>query len=234
MFSVPLQLRQEKLELRIKHPLDLIDSEAQMSRLLSIIGAISLGAVGMWLFGSRQVQDQPAQAPLVAIEEMGHLASVKVNYANVIEFTEKIAQGIPWTQWEVHLGGTKVLLVARGDCMVGTDLRAARYENTDKTARTADLVLPSPKLLTARVNHDSRAKGGSYFYTISSEGIEPLLPWSSSRTKAADSALARAQQDIERSCSTPDVLETAKKNAETVLLPTFSAIGWKVKLRWKQ
>src|SRR5512144_2193085 len=122
-----------------------------MTKVLSIIGAIVLGAVGMWFFEATPSKMPPPQPPLMSLQEMGHLTSVKVNYANVIEFTERMTQDIPWTQWELRLGGTTVLLVARGDCLVGTDFRLAKYESANETARTAVLVLPVPKPISARV-----------------------------------------------------------------------------------
>jgi len=170
----------------------------------------------------------------MSLEQMGHLATVKVNYANVIEFTEKITEDIPWTQWEFRFGGTKVLLVARGDCLVGTDFRLAKYLEVNQELRSAILVLPEPKAISARVSHDLRERGGSYFYAVTGTGIEPIIPGSANRTRAIDAALGAAQQDISRVCISPDVLAMARKNAEATLFPAFSAIGWKVNIRWAQ
>lgn len=164
---------------------------------------------------------------------MGHLVSVKVRYANVIEFTQQITQGIPWTQWELKLGGTQVLLVARGDCLVGADMRQARYEAVDAAARTAVLRLPVPATLSARVDHGPRDQGGSYFYAVQGTGIEPLIPGSAHRTQAIDTALQRAQQDVERTCQASSTVATAKENAEAVLKPLFAATGWTVQVRWQ-
>jgi len=206
-----------------------------MTKFLSLVGAIAIGAFGMWLFGKNSPPPPlPPPPPLISLEQMGHLVTVKVNYANVLEFTERIAQDIPWTQWELRFGGTKVLLVARGDCLVGIDFRLAKYLEVNKDLRSTVLVLPKPKVISARVSHEPREKGGSYFYAITGTGIEPITPGSTNRTKAIDVALMAAQTDISRVCSNPDVLATARKNAEVTLLPAFSAIGWKVNLRWAQ
>lgn len=204
-----------------------------MNKHLSVIGALALGAIVMWLFGPKKIEDRPPpQAPLMSLEQMGHLVSVKVNYSNVIESFEKRTQDIPGTQWELRLGGTKVLLVARGDCLVGTDLRLAKYQEVDQSKRSADLVLPAPKTISARVNHASRENGGSYFYAITNSGIEPIVPGSNNQTKATDTALRQAEQDIAKVCSGVDVIATAKKNTEAILLPTFTASGWKINVRW--
>lgn len=207
-----------------------------MSKFLNFLGAIALGAGIMWIVGlsnpPKAPPPVPTQPPLISLENMGHLASVKVNYANVIEFSEKTTQDIPWTQWELRFGGTKVLLVARGDCLIGTDIRLARYVNTDEESRTTTLSLPSPTPISARVSHEPREKGGSYFYTLDDSGIAPLVD-SGKRIKAIDGALKRAQGDIDKACRSTDVLATAKKNTEAVLMPVFSAIGWKVQIKWQ-
>lgn len=201
--------------------------------ILAFLGAVTIGVLGMWLFGPKPESKLPAQTPLISLEKMGHLVSVKVNYADVIEFTEQRTQEIPWTQWELNLGGTKVLLIARGDCTIATNLRAASYQNIDAEKRTFTLLMPEPKPMQIRVNHEPREKGGSYFYAITSEGLEPLIPDSSNRSLAINNSLAFAQKQIERSCNRPQIIAIAKKNAEDVLSATFQATGWKPKYQWK-
>ncbi len=125
-----------------------------------------------------------------------------------------------------------MLLVARGDCLVGTDMRQARYEAVDSQARTAVLRLPSPTVISARVDHRPREQGGSYFYAVQGTGIEPLLPGSRNRTQAIDAALAQAQRDVQRSCSAAPMLAAAREKAEAVLTPLWAATGWKVQVRW--
>ena len=107
---------------------DYMSLENRMSWVLSLVGAVAVGVVAMWILGPTKKEPPLSTPPLISLEKMGHLVSLKVNYADVIEFTAKQALGIPWTDWELRLGSTKVLLVARGDCTVATDLRAAKYE----------------------------------------------------------------------------------------------------------
>lgn len=204
-----------------------------LKSILALLGAVTIGVVGMWLFGPKPESKLPAQTPLISLEKMGHLVSVKVNYADVIEFTEQRTQEIPWTQWELNLGGTKVLLIARGDCTIATNLRAAKYQNIDAEKRTFTLLMPEPKPMQIRVNHEPREKGGSYFYAITSEGLEPLIPDSSNRSLAINNSLAFAQKQIERSCNRPQIIALAKKNAEDVLNATFQATGWKPTYAWQ-
>jgi hypothetical protein len=194
------------------------------------VGGLAIGAFLVWHFQPKRELLPP---PLFSLEKMGHLVSVKVNYADVIEFTENRALGIPWSQWEVRYGGTRVLLVAKGDCSVATDLRLAKYEEMDTAKRQVTMVLPAPTTLQARVNHAPADQGGSRLYAVSNQGIEAIIPGDSSRTKAVSSALALAQTKVEEACKASDVIAAAKANAETVLKGSFSAVGWNTRIRWK-
>jgi hypothetical protein len=178
---------------------------------------------------------QPAAPPppLISLEKMGHLVSLKMNYADIIEFTQPNAVDIPWTRREVPLGSTRVLLVARGDCTVATDLRQARYENIDNAARTLTVVLPQPAPLQARLNHEAREKGGSYFYAVTEQGLQTIIPDARTRTGAMDKALATAQASVQAACSQPALLATARANAAGVLHATLLATGWTPDVTWE-
>ncbi len=198
---------------------------------LLLVAAVAAAAA--WTVGRQQAPAPvPLAPPLAAVESLGELVSVRVRYANVIEFHRAMTQGIPWTRWELPIGETRVLLVARGDCLVGTDLRAARYEQVDTSARTAVLALPAPRTVSARVNHGTRDEGGSYFYALHGSGLEPLVPGSEHRTQAIEAALRVAQQDVEQACATPETSREARTNTEAVLKPLLSASGWNVAVRW--
>jgi hypothetical protein len=205
----------------------------RLTWVLSLLGALALGVAVTWMLMPRREANQPAPAPIISLEKMGQLVSVKVNYADIVEFTENRSFDIPWSQWELQLGGTKVLLVARGDCTVATNLSAARYERIDAKARTLTVVLPLPRPLQARINHASRENGGSYFYAITNLGLEPIIPDSTNRTQAINHALTWAQKDVERVCSRPAIQATAKQNAENVLRATYLATGWTPTFVWK-
>jgi hypothetical protein len=88
--------------------------------LVLVAGAAGLSAITAWQLKPEKEQSPPPP-PLVSVQEMGTLVSLKVNYANVLEFNNRITQEIPWTQWEIRFGGTRVLLIARGECLIGTN-----------------------------------------------------------------------------------------------------------------
>lgn len=199
---------------------------------LPILLVAVVAAVITFVLIKRPVEEAPAP-PLVSLEKMGHLVSLRMNYADVIEFTQPNAVDIPWSQWEVRLGSTRVLLVARGDCTLATDLRLARYEDIDNAARTLTVVLPAPSPLQARINHEPRAKGGSYFYAVTDQGLQAFIPSAQTRTTAMNNVLATAQKAVQTACSQPAVLTTAKDNAATVMQATLLATGWTPNVVWE-
>jgi hypothetical protein len=168
---------------------------------------------------------------ITSVQKMGHLVALKINVSDVIEFTQKNGLGIPWTAWNVPLGGTKVLYVLRGDCLLSTDLRAAAYAEKDASKRTATIVLPEPTVTSPRVNHD---KDGSYFYSVSSLGISKLPFGDDNRKIAENAAMQLAQKKVEEAGKSPEALQDAKDNAEKVLKGMFSALDWDLNVKWKK
>ena len=202
-----------------------------MQNILITLLVAALAALAAWKMKPEKEQ-VPAAPPLVSVQEMGTLATLKVNYANVIEFNKRVTQDIPWTQWEFRFGGTRVLLIARGECLIGTDLQSAKYEQLMPTTKTATLTLQSPKVFSARLNHDPKT-GGSYFYTVDNTGIAALIPGTDGQTRAMNRALQKGQGEIEAACSKPELMIAARKSAEAVLQPAVSATGWNIKIVWR-
>lgn len=187
----------------------------------------------MWFLRPVLVTSMPVMAPMISLEKMGHLVSVKVNYSDVIEFTEKSAIDVPFNR-EIRLGSTRALLVAKGDCTIATDLARARYENVDSEKRTLTVALTAPQALSIRINHDGRDRGGSYFYAMTENGLAALIADPGKRTRAADNALARAQAELARVCMSAPNVASAMQNAEAVLGSLYMSTGWTPTFRWKQ
>lgn len=202
-------------------------------RLIYPLLLFAAGAAGMWAATRTTGSEEPSRPPLVALERMGHLVVVKVNYSNIIDFLQPRTVGVPWTPWNVSLGGTKVLLVAKGDCTVASDLRKARYENVQLKRRHLTVTLAAPAPLQARVNFDGKARGGSYFYAITQHGLQPFLPSQKNRSTAVDDALKRAQGEVDQACRQPAILEAAKQNTEAIIRNLLLTTGWTADFVWR-
>ena len=195
--------------------------------------SVAAGGMAVALFMAPRNVDKPVSQPaILAIQQMGHLVSLKINYSDVIEFDEHYAIALPLNR-EIPLGGTTVLLVAKGDCTLATDLKAAAYDQVDHDKQTLTIALAAPQPLQARLIHDAKEKGGSYFYATSSRGLVALSPGSSNRTKAMNNALTRAQQAVTRTCTAAPNIAAAKQQAEQVLTTLFRQAGWTPAFAWK-
>ncbi len=64
---------------------------------LSLVGAVAVGIAGTSFLAGKSKELTPT-APLISLEKMGPLASLKVSYADVIEFTQNRTLGIPWSK----------------------------------------------------------------------------------------------------------------------------------------
>lgn len=200
---------------------------------LILVAAFVIAILYFWWAHLNQLSSENNQFPNIAIEKMGHLVATKVNYADVIEFTQKRSADIPWTNWELVWGSTKVLLIVKGDCAIGTDLRQAEYVNVNTKSHTFDLKLKTPKAIYARINHSPKKKGGSYLYGISNQGLELITPNSSNRITAINNAMSFAEKQILLTCNQKNMIVSAKNNTEQVLNSVFQSFGWKAKYSWE-
>lgn len=194
------------------------------------IASLAIGAGLAWWFKPTAPEQPP---PLTAIESMGHIVSVRVNFSDVIDFTLPRAVDIPGTPYEIRYGGTTVLLIAKGDCSLATDLRLAKYESVDANGRRLTVVLPSPTVIGARVNHSAPEKGGSRLYGVSNNGLEAFIPDLSNRNKAIDDAYRTAESRVAAACRSTEAIRQAKANTETLLSGMYRSTGWDVSFKWR-
>ncbi len=169
---------------------------------------------------------------ILEVQEMGALAVLKVSYANVIDLNKPMAKKFPLTNWKLTFGNTRVLLIAKGSCLIGTDLKLARYENIDLENRTASLVLQQPAIISVSVHHDPNHQG-SYLYSVDANGLSGIMPDSARTNAIINQAYAIAQQDIEQHCASQDYFNDAKKTTELVLAPLLAADpDWNIAIAW--
>lgn len=198
-----------------------------------LVVAAGVGVVGTLYFRPNPPGPPPVIAPMIALEKMGQIVSLRLNYSDVIEFSEKTAIDLPGDR-EILLGRTSALLVAKGDCTVGTDLTRARYKNIDSERHVLTVALSTPQPLSVRINHDGPDKGGSYFYSINERGPGTFIDAQGKRIKATNGALAKAQAELKRVCMSAPNLATARQNVEAVLRPMYIATGWMPTFVWAE
>jgi hypothetical protein len=186
-------------------------------------------ALAVGIFAGNKLKAPPPPPALITFEKLGELVSLKVNVADIVEFTNTRNLGIPWTNWKFGIAGTKVVLIVRGDCLLTTDLTVAKYDYINTTNRTATVTLPTPSVKQARLNHGD---GGTRIYAISNKGLEKIIPGGDNRKEAIDEAMKLAQQKVDDASRNPEVIHDAKENAERVLKAMYNGVNWNVKIIW--
>jgi len=195
--------------------------------------AALLTAAAIGFFAALFLPHKPSLPPISSYEKMGHLVALKVNVADVVEFTADSTLDIPWSLWQVKYGATKVLLILRGDCSIATDLRAATYESIDPADRKVTIVLPAPAVLQPRVIHAPSGQGGTRIYAVTDQGLDAIIPGDANRTKAIDAAMSLAQKKVEEAGRSAEAVDTAKENTELILKGMLAALGWNANIKWR-
>lgn len=195
----------------------------------SLIAVIVIAIV---IIAYLKIQPPPPPPPptLISLQKMGHLVSLKVNVADVIEIDQTTTIEIPLTQWGIPVGATKVLFVMKGHGFLATqlDMLTPTSYVKDETNRTATLNLPKPILLSKSVDPVTDNKEGSRFYVLSQAGVDIFTP----KPNASNAANNLALKKIEVACNTPEAKKSARENAERVLTGIFKELGWKLTINW--
>ena len=151
------------------------------------------------------------------VRRLGALAACRVEVADA-----------QTTEIRGRTGGVRAVLVVKGDVLLAVDLERARFASLDHAARTALLVLPHPRPLSPRLDHDR-----SRVYAIDETGLWAVTPGGDA-AKAA--VLAAAHRDAERLVATAGsdaaLLGRCRHDAERLLGAFFRATGWTVRVRW--
>src|SRR5579885_451090 len=87
----------------------------------------------------------PQSDPPPTIQQVRELASLVTSRVEVADVQETDVSG--------YTGGMRVLMLVRGDFLLGVDLSASRLEAVDVSARAAVLWLPQPSVSSPRVDH---------------------------------------------------------------------------------
>lgn len=199
-----------------------------MLRSLSVlmIAAAVLVLAGTYAWRTVNPPDRPVASPLVQMEEMGSLVSLRVRYADVKPFQRSNEAPLPFGK-SLELGRTELLLIAKGECTLATDLRAAKQLDNKADPKNLRISLPAPRILNASINHAL-----SQVWSGQTRRLDSLFDSDANMRKAIDAAYVEAELDIRRTCNTPTYINEAKKNAENVLKGLFARSGQSLVVEW--
>jgi hypothetical protein len=186
--------------------------------ILVLLAAAGLVAAGLVAAGWRPaVPPPPAEAPVVVsqgptverLERLAQLVSMRVCVADVLT-----AEG------EGHRGAWLV----RGDGLIGVDLAQARIVEKDNQSCQATVLLPLPRVLLARVDHQ-RTKTWEVRRTT-------WVPWRGDQDALRDSVMLHAQRMVAEAAGSEEHLAQARLGAEAVIRAFYEEVGWRVRVVW--
>jgi hypothetical protein len=152
------------------------------------------------------------------VRELSALTTLRVDVADAFV-----------TELRGRTGGTTVVLVVRGEVVIGVDLAGARFESVDGQGRSAVLALPQPQVQFARLDHERTKLVGVW-----PGGLWTIVPGGADADAAAVNAAYReAQRAVVGAADDPELAGRARRQAEAVLRTFFGALGWDVRVRWK-
>jgi hypothetical protein len=189
-----------------------------LSKLRLIVLAMTAGgALAWWTIVPERPPVQASGPTIEQIQLLAELVTLKVELADV-----------RMTELRGTLGGLQAILMVRGEVAVGVDLAEARFESVDQRNRHAVLLLPQPKVVSVRLDHERTKLVG-------------IWPWGLWMVvmggREADSALVNrayqeAQQGLGDAARDTSLLERSREQAQKVLRQFCEAMGWTIEIRW--
>ena len=187
-------------------------------RLVMVIGLVVLPP--LWIVRSTWTSRPAVVVAGPSIQQVQQLASLMTLRVEVADVQETHIAG--------YTGGVKAILVVKGDLLLGVDLARAKLQSVDMAARTAVLVLPSPSVSSARVDHER-----TRIFVVSETGLWQLVPGDAAQTAAFNRAYREAQKSVAKVGQDQSLHENCRRHSESVLAGFYSALGWTVTVQWE-
>ena len=181
---------------------------------LIVVLAIALAlTVTIWLFfgnGTGQGTTVVSKGPTVAqLERLGELVALKVYVADVLVAEGEECRG----SWLI-----------KGDALISVDLKKATIANKDEKKRHATIILPPPKVLQPREDHEKTRAWDISKVTWISFRADP--------DKLRDSAMLQAQKLVESAAHLDEAMDAARENAALIVKNMYRLVEWDIDVTW--
>ncbi len=113
---------------------------------------------------------------------------------------------------------SKGAFLIRGDALIGLDLSKAVITEKDDSARRATLLLPQPRVILARVDHE---KSKVYEFRTTS-----WIPWHSQPGRLLEEAMLQAQRMVTQAAGSKENIDQARRQAEVIIAALYEQLGW--------
>lgn len=118
--------------------------------------------------------------------------------------------------------------IVQGDALIAVDLAQAEIQQKDEPSRTARLVLPPPRVMSPRVDHNQTRE----WDIRSNSWIPGAATLLGNRDEMQKEAMRQCQQLVERAAGASNHLDTARKQAQLALREFYHQVGWNVTVGW--
>jgi hypothetical protein len=125
-------------------------------------------------------------------------------------------------------GSLRLVLAVHGDVQVATDLNQARLESVDAEQRTAVLILPRPRPMRPRLDHEK-----TRVVQIERTGMWRILWGQAGESALTNQALVAAQRVLGEAAEDEELMKRACSHTEGVLRNFFAALDWDVAVQWE-
>lgn len=146
---------------------------------------------------------------ITQLQSLGELVVLRVSVADVLE-----ASGL----------GYKGAWLIKGDALIAIDLRLAKFQSADEETKKLVVLLPPPKVIQPRVDHD-KTKTWDLSKTT-------WVPFGGDPDKLRDATMREAQRLVNHACTKEEIIEQGRYNTKLLLTHMYRFIDWDVEIVW--
>lgn len=167
-------------------------------------------------------------------DSVRHSGSVGPTVEQVQKLSKLVSLRVPISDVQVSelrgfTGGLRLVLAVHGDVEIATDLSAASFEQIDPEKKTALLVLPRPRPMRPRLDHEK-----TRILELDRNGLWRWVNGEAGEQVLTNRAMAYAQQVLGEVAAKAEIADQGCRHTETVMREFFGAMGWTVTLQWKE
>lgn len=156
---------------------------------------------------------QSSNPTISELQDLNEWVALRVSVGDVLEMT-----GYEYkAAWLVH-----------GDADIAVDFSAAKIQSKDEKNKKLVVLLPQPRAIRPRVDHDRTTT-----YDVKKNTWVAWVPGQGDPDKLRDKGMAKAQELVNAACTKKEVIEQARKNTQANLTNMYRFSGWQVEVAWR-
>lgn len=186
--------------------------------LMGVIGALILISITAVFYLGRSSKADAAPGTVVTssgptimqLQSLGELVVLRVSVADVLEGKGEGYRG----SWLI-----------KGDALISIDLRQSRFQSADHENKKLIVILPPPKVIQPRVDHDRTRTWEVKKMT--------WIPFGGNPDKLRDTVMQEAQNLVNFACNKGEIDDQARSNTILLLTHMYRFIGWDAEIVWE-